>query len=111
MMAAGANSATAAGSSGVPWGTQIVIISIDGLRSDVLSDVTTPTIMMLARRGSQSFKDETVSPSITTPSHASMLSGYTPAKHKITWDDWAPEKGMIQVPTLLSVAQDNGLLT
>jgi predicted AlkP superfamily pyrophosphatase or phosphodiesterase len=84
---------------------QVVIISIDGLRPDALSEAATPNIMRLARRGSYTLRAETVTPSETTPGHASMLSGYTPKVHKITWDEWKPEKGNITVPTLLSTAK------
>ena len=90
---------------------QVVIISIDGLRPDVLSDATTPTILGIARRGASTLKAETVVPSETTPSHASMLSGYLPKTHKIVWDGWQPERGMITVPTLLSTARQAGFQT
>lgn len=90
---------------------QVVIISIDGLRPDVLSESMTPTILGIARRGASTLRAETVTPSETTPSHASMLSGYLPKTHRITWDGWQPEKGMITVPTLLSVARQAGFQT
>jgi arylsulfatase A-like enzyme len=50
-------------------------------------------------------------PSTTLPSHASMLSGFTPSAHGITWDDYRPEKGLIAVPTVFSAARAAGLRT
>jgi predicted AlkP superfamily pyrophosphatase or phosphodiesterase len=90
---------------------QVVIISIDGLRADVLSATRTPNIALLAARGSSAAKAETVTPSETLPGHASMLSGVLPTVHKMTWDDneYRPDKGNITVPTLLSVARDAAL--
>ena len=96
---------------GYSYRPQIVIISIDGLRPDAISDATTPTLMGVARRGTHTFKADTVTPSETTPSHASMLSGYLPKTHRITWDGWIPERGLIGVPTLLSTARQAGFQT
>jgi len=107
LVAFGANAASAAQRRSF----QVVIISIDGLRPDALSDSGTPNITRFARRGSHTLRAETVTPSETTPGHASMLSGYTPKVHKITWDDWKPEKGNITVPTLLSTAKKCALQT
>jgi predicted AlkP superfamily pyrophosphatase or phosphodiesterase len=100
-----------AGPSTYSYRPQVVIISIDGLRPDAISDATTPTIMGIARRGAHTLKAETVTPSETTPSHASMLSGYLPKTHRLTWDGWYPERGMISVPTLLSTARQAGFQT
>jgi hypothetical protein len=91
---------------------QVVIISIDGLRPDVLSVTRTPNIALLAARGSSAAKAETVTPSETLPGHASMLSGVLPSVHRMTWDDneYRADKGNITVPTLLTVARDAALL-
>ena len=102
---------SAASSASSKYGPQVVIISVDGLRPDAISDATSPTLMMIARRGTQALKVETIRPSETTPSHASMLSGYGPKVHRIEWDGWQPERGNITVPTLLSVARQNAMQT
>jgi predicted AlkP superfamily pyrophosphatase or phosphodiesterase len=42
----------------------------------------------LASRGAVSWTAQTISPSLTLPAHASMLSGVTPAVHGVTFNDW-----------------------
>jgi arylsulfatase A-like enzyme len=89
----------------------VVIISIDGLRPDALELADTPTLDLLKARGAYSPNAQTVSLSVTLPSHASMLSGMTMAKHGILWPmpyiGWPGMNG----PTLCSVASDAGLST
>lgn len=94
-----------------PKTEHVVIISIDGLRPDALFLAHTPTLDRLIERGAYSPNAQTLSLSITLPSHASMLSGMTPAKHGIEWGlpyiGWPGMNG----PTALSVAHDAGLKT
>ena len=90
---------------------QVIIISIDGLRPDALELADTPALDSLKAHGAYSPGAQTVSLSITLPSHASMLSGMTPDKHGILWGipyiGWPGMNG----PTLFNVAHDAGLST
>jgi arylsulfatase A-like enzyme len=90
---------------------RVVIISIDGLRPDAMLQAGTPVLSELAGRAAYTWRAQTVMPSTTLPAHASMLSGYTPSVHGITWDDYRPENGPIGVPTVFSVAHAAGLRT
>jgi predicted AlkP superfamily pyrophosphatase or phosphodiesterase len=85
-----------------------VVMSVDGLRGDALGKVDVPNISALAARGSYSFAAQTINPSNTLPSHVSMLSGYLPSVHKVTWDDYLPSKGKITVPTVFTLARAAG---
>lgn len=89
----------------------VVIISIDGLRPDALDIATTPMLDELRARGAYCPQAQTISLSITLPSHASMLSGMTADKHGIQWGlpyiGWPGMEG----PTLFNVAHDAGLST
>lgn len=91
--------------------SKVVIISIDGLRPDALLQANAPNIFALAQSGAYTWNAQTVFPPVTLPSHASMLSGYTPEGHGLTWNDNLPGRGTIAVPTILSVAHDAGLRT
>jgi predicted AlkP superfamily pyrophosphatase or phosphodiesterase len=93
-----------------PTTPRVVIFSVDGLRPDALQ-AGAPAIMALASRGAYTWQAQTIMPSTTLPSHASMLSGYLPSVHGITWDDYRPEKGLIPVPTVFSAAHAAGLRT
>jgi predicted AlkP superfamily pyrophosphatase or phosphodiesterase len=94
-----------------PATPRVVIFSVDGLRPDALLQAGAPAIMGLAHRGAYTWQAQTVMPSTTLPSHASMLSGFTPRAHGITWDDYRPEKGVIAVPTVFTAARVAGLRT
>ena len=95
----------------LPTIQHVVIISIDGLRPDALDLTDTPTLDQLRATGAYSPQAQTVSLSITLPSHASMLSGMLPEKHGILWGvpyiGWPGMSG----PTLFSLAHDAGLST
>ncbi len=94
-----------------PKAKHVVIISVDGLRPDALDLAYTPALDSLRDKGAYSPNAQTISLSITLPSHASMLSGVTPDKHGIQWGvpyiGWPGMTG----PTLLSIAHDAGYST
>ena len=94
-----------------PIPPKVVIISIDGLRPDALLQADAPNIKALAQRGSYTWKAQTVFPPVTLPAHASMLSGYPPEAHGITWNDYQPARGTITVTTLFSLTHAAGLRT
>jgi predicted AlkP superfamily pyrophosphatase or phosphodiesterase len=89
----------------------VVIVSIDGLRPDSLSAERTPAILDMAGRGTVCWQAQTVFPPITLPSHASMLTGYPPATHGLTWGDYQPARGNAKVPTIFSYARAAGMRT
>ena len=94
-----------------PTTPRVVIFSVDGLRPDALLQAGAPVIMGLAARGAYTWQAQTIMPSTTLPSHASMLSGFMPSAHGITWDDYRPERGLIPVPTVFTAARAAGLRT
>lgn len=65
----------------------VIVITIDTLRADHLGsygdrDAATPTLDALARRGVR-FADAVAHAPLTLPSHASLFTGLTPARHGI----------------------------
>lgn len=93
--------------------TRAVIISIDGLRPDVLLRANTPVLHQLFHDGSFSFWARTTAVAITLPSHTSMLTGCTPEHHKVTWNTDLPNGQVIYpaVPTLFELAHRAGYTT
>ncbi|MGH8555177.1 MAG: alkaline phosphatase family protein, partial [Gammaproteobacteria bacterium] len=63
----------------------VILLSLDGARADALRSAM-PTSLLV--RASVSWTAQTISPSLTLPAHASMLSGVAPWKHRITFNDW-----------------------
>ena len=66
---------------------RVVLISIDGLRPDLLLRAHTPALHRLMDQGAFSMWAQTTAESVTLPSHVSMLTGVPPSTHGITWND------------------------
>src|SRR5688500_12248748 len=65
---------------------RVLVISVDGLRPDLLLRSDTPNMHRLFRSGCYTFWARTVPQGITLPSHTSMLTGVTPRRHGIEWN-------------------------
>jgi predicted AlkP superfamily pyrophosphatase or phosphodiesterase len=94
-----------------PRAAHVFIVSFDGGKPSVIADSTMPVLKKMVAEGACTWEAKTVVPSITLLAHASMVSGVGPAKHKITWNDWMPEKGLIPVPTIFSLVHPHGFTT
>jgi predicted AlkP superfamily pyrophosphatase or phosphodiesterase len=90
---------------------RVVIVSVDGLRPDAVLQVNPPNLRALTQKGAYTWQAQTVTPSNTLPSHVSELTAYLPARHGITWDDYLPANGSIQVPTIFLAARRAGRRT
>jgi arylsulfatase A-like enzyme len=60
-------------------------------------------------RGAHCTSAETISLSVTLPSHASMVTGLGEQRHGITWNDYRP--GTLAPPTIFTVAARSNLST
>src|SRR5215204_6137965 len=69
-----------------------LIISVDGLRPDLLLRAKAPRMQGMLDRGSYSLWARTTPGSITLPSHVSMLTGVPPEWHGIMWNGELPLK-------------------
>jgi hypothetical protein len=85
---------------------RVLIVSVDGLRPDALFQAPAPHLLELACRGSYSWKAQTITPSMTVPGHASMVSGFLPEQHGLFNDDLRP--GYSAAPTVMAVAKAAG---
>ncbi|MBL8150082.1 MAG: alkaline phosphatase family protein, partial [Blastocatellia bacterium] len=109
----------------------VVVISVDGLhpelylKSDQLG-LKIPTIKRLMQQGSYAEAMETVYPSVTYPSHTTLVTGVRPIAHGIVAnlifvdpkernqdgsEDWFWHAKAIKTPTLWSEAKKAGLRT
>lgn len=89
----------------------VFIVSIDGGKPAVMRESAMPNLFRLVREGSATWQAQTVFPSITLVAHTSMLTGVSPRRHKIDWNDWKPERGLVTVPTVFTEAHRAGLST
>jgi len=102
-----------AAASAKPSDHTVLLFSIDGLRPDVALRADTPSIHALMREGAFTFWSQTTAVSITLPSHTSMLTGVTPARHDIVWNADLPFSSPVwpRFPTLFEVAKRAGYTT
>ncbi len=99
----------------------VVLISVDGLRPEFYLDPSWPAPMMqqMRREGASARGVLSVYPSVTYPSHTTMITGALPARHGIYYNSpyepagptgrWYWEASAIRVPTLWSAVRDAGL--
>jgi hypothetical protein len=85
---------------------RVLIVSIDGLRPDVLLRASAPTLRF-------SMWARTTAVSVTLPSHTSMLTGVAPEVHQITWNGEMPFKEPFypRRATLFQLARAGGYST
>jgi predicted AlkP superfamily pyrophosphatase or phosphodiesterase len=90
----------------------VIVVSIDGLRPDAITEGDARTLTRLLAEGSGTLDARTIMPSRTLPSHTSMLTGVVPETHGITWNsDQTEELGVVMVPTVFELAHRAGYRT
>jgi predicted AlkP superfamily pyrophosphatase or phosphodiesterase len=90
----------------------VVVISIDGLRPDAIGERETPFLFRMMQTGSYSLAATTIMPSNTLPSHTSMLTGESPERHHVRWNNVPAAKfDTVEVPTIFGVARARGYRT
>ena len=101
----------------------VIIISIDGFRPDFYREDkwATPTLHKMVKEGVSADGVRGVFPSVTYPSHTTIITGATPLKHGVYYNSpfepngstgrWYWETNLIKVPTLWDAAGAAGLKT
>jgi predicted AlkP superfamily pyrophosphatase or phosphodiesterase len=105
----------------------VIVISIDGMKPQTYTEpdahgLKVPTLREIVRNGASSDGVQPVMPTVTYPSHTTMMTGVNPGTHGIVanpaWDPlgqnyngyrWYEED--IRVPTLWQLARARGLRT
>lgn len=95
-----------------PLAERLLLVTIDGLRPDLLAVANTPNLRALALGGSYTFWAQTVAdPYVyTLPAHTSILTGVNPDRHGVTWNTYI-EESYPNVPTVFELAKARGLTT
>jgi len=112
-----------------PMARRLLLVSIDGLAAFYWRDphARMPTLRALAERGVVAAGMETVFPSTTWPTHASLVTGVSPARHGVagnhvlnratgraedlTGDPLYDATTLLRAPTLYDRAHGRGLRT
>jgi predicted AlkP superfamily pyrophosphatase or phosphodiesterase len=94
-----------------PKAQHVFIVSLDGGKPAVMHESPMPFLNARVAEGAVTWQAQTVFPSITLVSHTSMLTGVGPEKHKVNWNDWVPSRGLVNVPTVFTLAKKAGFST
>ena len=105
----------------------VLLVSIDGLRpGDVIEadkrGIAVPNLRRLLTEGSHASGDKGVLPTLTLPSHASLVTGVSPLRHGLINNQiFLPQSAggtpsynlasLIKVPTLWDAAHRQGIAT
>jgi predicted AlkP superfamily pyrophosphatase or phosphodiesterase len=106
----------------------VVVISLDGFPARALADpaLPIPTLRQLAAGGALATAMTVSNPSVTWPSHTSMVTGVSPARHSVLFngmlvrpgprapvkvEPWRDKQEMVLAPTIYDVAHQAGLTT
>jgi len=95
----------------LPRTNHVFIISIDGGNPAVIQQSRMPILQRLTQEGAYSWQAQTIKPSLTLPSHTSMLTGVVMEKHRISWNAWVPTNGVLKQPTVFTAAKSAGFST
>jgi predicted AlkP superfamily pyrophosphatase or phosphodiesterase len=98
-------------SGAAPRAQHVFIISLDGGKPAAIEQSQMPVLQRLVAEGAHTWTATTIYPSITLPSHTSMLTGVGPDKHHILWNGWVPSRGPVTVSTVFSEAKQAGFST
>lgn len=85
---------------------RVVIVTVDGLRPDAIDAAATPVLARLLREGASSLDSLVPAPYLTLPSHFSMVTGQTPARHGILKNQTLAREPA--APTLFTAVHDAG---
>jgi predicted AlkP superfamily pyrophosphatase or phosphodiesterase len=84
----------------------VFIISFDQGAPAGIEKAKMPLFKTMRTEGASAREAYTIVPSITLPSHTSMLTGVGIQKHQIHWNDkWSPQQPQLQVPTIFNLAK------
>lgn len=99
--------AAALSASGEAPRANVLLVTVDALRADRVSEKLTPAVAALARKGTRFGRAYTHAP-LTLPAHASILTGLLPPAHGVRNNGFRLDTAVV---TLAEVLQDAGYRT
>ncbi|GMR21576.1 MAG: alkaline phosphatase [Gammaproteobacteria bacterium] len=91
----------------VQAGSQVVLVSIDGLRPDAITSSTAPFLTQFIREGVYFPRAQATLPSTTLPNHLSMVTGLSGERHGLRVNKESTQ-GHTALPTIFSVIKQAG---
>jgi arylsulfatase A-like enzyme len=93
-----------------PRAKHVIIVSFDQAAPANIARAEMPVFKQMATEGALTWEAFTIVPSLTLPSHVSMLTGVGIQKHQILWNEWEPTRPL-RTPTIFHLARAAGLST
>jgi predicted AlkP superfamily pyrophosphatase or phosphodiesterase len=93
-----------------PRAAHVFIVSFDQAAPSNIAAATMPLFKQMTAEGAHTWEAYTIVPSLTLPSHTSMLTGVGVQKHQVIWNEWDAAKPLT-VPTIFQLAKTAGLRT
>lgn len=88
-----------------PHTCHVFVISFDQGNPDLIQTNNLPVFKRLAAEGAHDWNAYTIVPSLTLPSHTSMLTGVGPQQHQVLWNGYQPERGPVESVTIFNIAK------
>lgn len=89
----------------------VFIISFDQGAPAGIQKADMPLFKEMASEGAHTWGAYTIVPSLTLPSHTSMLTGVGIQQHQIDWNNYERLRGYAKVPTIFELARAGGITT
>jgi type I phosphodiesterase/nucleotide pyrophosphatase len=80
----------------------IVLVVLEGIKSSTIQSGATPHLEKLAQEGAVSWSAQSITPPLTVPAMASLLTGLPVKKHRITaeWENYDFARSFMRSPTV-----------
>jgi predicted AlkP superfamily pyrophosphatase or phosphodiesterase len=92
---------------------RVLLVSWDGAKPSVMKALLDagelPNLKSLMDGGSWTLDARVVGPTVTLPSHTTMVTGLPASEHAITWNTHMPERGPVAAETLFDLCREAGL--
>lgn len=80
----------------------IILVVLEGVQSSSIQKQTTPHLAQLAQEGVVTWSAQSISPPLTVPAMASLLTGLRPDQHRVTaeWETYDFARSFMRSPTV-----------
>ncbi|GJL55510.1 MAG: hypothetical protein NPIRA02_26420 [Nitrospirales bacterium] len=94
--------ATVLGPSEAKQPDHIILVVLEGIGKDAVLSGNMPTLNSLAKDGAVTWSAESLTPPLTVPTMASLLTGLPISKHRITaaWEEYDFARSFLRAPTV-----------
>ncbi len=80
----------------------VIVFALEGIANGSIQDGTMPVLNRMSREGAVTWSATSISPALTVPSMASLITGLPVEKHRITqeWETYDFSRAFLRAPTI-----------